>query len=75
MLCAFVRIVRLMPESYSSRELIDLAESHGWKLHRVSGSHHIFKHPTQTGLVVVPHPRKDIPAGTARNILRQIGAL
>ena len=64
-----------MPKSYSSRELIDIAESYGWQLDRVTGSHHIFKHPTRPGLVVIPHPRKDIPAGTARSILRQIGAL
>ncbi len=39
------------------------------------GSHHIFKHPTRAGLVIIPHPRKDIPPGTARSILKQIGAL
>jgi len=64
-----------MPKSYSSRELIDTAESYGWHLDRVNGSHHVYKHPTRPGLVVIPHPRKDIPAGTARNILRQIGAV
>jgi len=64
-----------MPKSYSSRELIDIAKSYGWQLDRVTGSHHIYKHPTRPGLVVIPHRRKDIPAGTARSILRQIGAL
>ncbi len=63
-----------MPKSYSSREFIAIAEAHGWVLERVSGSHHVYKHPTRPGLVVIPHPRKDIPAGTARALLRQIGA-
>ncbi|MCC6623998.1 MAG: type II toxin-antitoxin system HicA family toxin [Deltaproteobacteria bacterium] len=64
-----------MPKSYSSHELIQIAASHGWQLDRVRGSHHVFRHPTRPGLVVIPHPRKDISAGTARSILRHIGAL
>lgn len=63
-----------MPKSYSSRELMDLAMAHGWALVRVTGSHHVYKHPSRPGQVVIPHPRKDIPAGTARTVLRQIGA-
>ena len=59
----------------TSADLIRDMQRAGWWLDRVNGSHHIFKHPTRPGLVVIPHPRKDIPAGTARSILRQIGAL
>ncbi|MBL8788446.1 MAG: type II toxin-antitoxin system HicA family toxin [Deltaproteobacteria bacterium] len=63
-----------MPKSYSSHELIRIATDHGWTLDRIKGSHHLFTHPTRPGLVNIPHPRKDIPIGTARCILRQIGA-
>jgi predicted RNA binding protein YcfA (HicA-like mRNA interferase family) len=39
----------------------------------VVGSHHQYKHPTKPGKVTVPHPRKDLPIGTARSILKQAG--
>lgn len=56
-----------------SADLIRRLERAGWK--RVGGkSDHIkFKHPERPGHVVVPHPRKDIPPGTLRNIYRQAG--
>jgi len=34
-----------------SRELIRLLEANGWRLARVRGSHHQFKHPMKPGLV------------------------
>jgi len=39
----------------------------------VKGSHHIFIHPQNKKRAVVPHPKKDLPAGTARTILKQAG--
>ncbi len=56
-----------------SSELIRLVERDGWVLRRVRGSHHQFKHPEKPGLVTIPHPKKDMPQGTVRNILRQAG--
>ncbi len=56
-----------------SSELIRLVERDGWVLRRVRGSHHQFKHPEKPGLVTIPHPKKDLPQGTVRNILRQAG--
>jgi predicted RNA binding protein YcfA (HicA-like mRNA interferase family) len=43
----------------------------GWQLDRVNGSHHIFKHPSRPGIVVVPHPKKDL--GLVKAIRRQAG--
>jgi predicted RNA binding protein YcfA (HicA-like mRNA interferase family) len=57
----------------NSADLIKTIEANGWVLHRTKGSHHHFKHPTLKGLVTVPHPKKDLPAGTVRNILKQAG--
>ncbi len=57
----------------NSSELIRLVEKDGWVLRRVRGSHHQFKHPEKPGLVTIPHPKKDLPQGTVRNILRQTG--
>jgi predicted RNA binding protein YcfA (HicA-like mRNA interferase family) len=40
--------------------LIRELEIAGWVLDRVRGSHHVFKHPTRPGRVVVPHSKKDL---------------
>lgn len=57
----------------SSKTIIEMLETDGWILDRVKGSHHVFRHPTKKGIVVVPHPKKDIPKGTQGNILKQAG--
>lgn len=45
----------------------------GWTLDRVSGSHHMLKHPAKPGTVVVPHPKKDLGKGLVQAIRRQAG--
>ena len=54
----------------SSKEVIKRIEQDGWYLVRVVGSHHHYKHPTRKGKVTVPHPKKDLPRGTERSILK-----
>jgi len=56
-----------------SQDVITILKRHGWMLVRVRGSHHLFCHPMRTGLVTVPHPRKDIKPGTLAQIWRQAG--
>ncbi|CAH1092970.1 type II toxin-antitoxin system HicA family toxin [Acinetobacter baumannii] len=56
-----------------SLDLIKMIEADGWYEVRVSGSHHHFKHPTKKGLVTIPHPKKDLPSGTVKSILKQAG--
>jgi predicted RNA binding protein YcfA (HicA-like mRNA interferase family) len=56
-----------------STELIKLMEKDGWHLVAVKGSHHQFKHPTKTGRVTVPYPKKDLGLGLVRAILKQAG--
>jgi predicted RNA binding protein YcfA (HicA-like mRNA interferase family) len=56
-----------------SREAIAMLKADGWKLDRVKGSHHVFVHDSKPGIVVVPHPKKDLPPGTLRSILRTAG--
>ncbi|MFK7261623.1 type II toxin-antitoxin system HicA family toxin [Acinetobacter baumannii] len=56
-----------------SLDLIKMIEADGWYEIRVSGSHHHFKHPTKKGLVTIPHPKKDLPNGTVKSILKQAG--
>jgi len=57
----------------SSKEAIKMIEADGWKEVRAKGSHHHFRHPTKPGTVTVPHPKKDLPAGTLNSILKQAG--
>ncbi len=45
----------------------------GWQLDRIRGSHHVFKHPAKPGIVVLPHPKKDLGAGLVKAIRRQAG--
>jgi predicted RNA binding protein YcfA (HicA-like mRNA interferase family) len=48
----------------TSAEVIRVLRAAGWRLARVKGSHHHFRHDTSPGTVTVPHPRKDLPRGT-----------
>jgi predicted RNA binding protein YcfA (HicA-like mRNA interferase family) len=57
----------------NSSKLIRMLEEDGWKLVRITGSHHHFKHPERKGLATVPHPKKDLPIGTAKSILKTAG--
>jgi predicted RNA binding protein YcfA (HicA-like mRNA interferase family) len=56
-----------------SREVIAALEEVGWREVARKGSHVQFKHPILPGRVTVPHPQRDIPIGTLRNIERQSG--
>lgn len=57
----------------TSQEVIRLIEADGWFRVATKGSHHHYRHPTKPGKVTVPHPKKDIPAGTFNSILKQAG--
>jgi predicted RNA binding protein YcfA (HicA-like mRNA interferase family) len=56
-----------------SADLIRELEAAGWGLDRVRGSHHVFKHPSKPGIVVVPHPKKDLGRGLVTAIRNQAG--
>ena len=57
----------------SSADLMRELRQAGWVLDRVSGSHHVFKHADRPGVVVVPHPKKDLGTGLVKAIRRQAG--
>jgi predicted RNA binding protein YcfA (HicA-like mRNA interferase family) len=57
----------------NSRDIIRRLEKEGWRLMRVKGSHHQFRHPAKAGRVTVPHPKKDMPLKTALNIYQSAG--
>jgi len=57
----------------NSKDLIRQLGDAGWKLSRVRGSHHVFRHPERGGHISVPHPRKDLGVGLVRKIRQQAG--
>ena len=57
----------------TSHEIIDRLQEDGWYHVATRGSHKQYKHPEKTGRVTVPHPKKDLPIGTVKSILRQAG--
>lgn len=57
----------------TSSDLIREIQRAGWRIDRVNGSHHIYKHPNRPGIVVVPHPKKDLGLGLVKAIRLQAG--
>ena len=55
----------------NSRDIVRRLKAEGFELVSVKGSHHKFRKSAIT--VIVPHPKKDLPVGTARSIARQVG--
>ena len=55
----------------SSRAIVKRLLAEGFELVKVSGSHHKFRKGPIT--VIVPHPKKDLPVGTARAIAKLAG--
>jgi predicted RNA binding protein YcfA (HicA-like mRNA interferase family) len=56
-----------------SADLIRELNAAGWKLDRIRGSHHVFRHPDRPGHIVVPHPKKDLGKGLVAAIRKQAG--
>ncbi|MGZ3410370.1 MAG: type II toxin-antitoxin system HicA family toxin [Rhizomicrobium sp.] len=56
-----------------SRDIIVRLRQDGFELVSVRGSHHKFVHRQTRRLVIVPHPKRDMPRGTVDSIYRQAG--
>ena len=56
-----------------SRDIVARLKRDGFELVSVRGAHHKFAHRRSRRVVIVPHPRKDIPPGTVSSIYRQAG--
>jgi predicted RNA binding protein YcfA (HicA-like mRNA interferase family) len=60
-------------KAVSGKRLARLAESHGWKLVRVSGSHHIYTKEGRTERVVIPiHGNKALKIGLQKSLMKII---
>lgn len=54
-------------------KVVSALEKHDFVVDRINGSHHIMKHPDGRGTTVPVHAGKDVPKGTLRNILTDVG--
>jgi len=54
-----------------SKKIIKRLKSEGWVLRNVKVSHHQFAKNGKR--LTVPHPKKDLPIGTARQIAKVAG--
>ena len=61
-----------MPKRLSSAEVIRVLEQHGFAKSSQRGSHAKYKSAAGR-IAVVPHPKKELPIGTTRSIIRQAG--
>ena len=59
----------------NSRQIVKRLQSEGWVLVKTEGNHHKFRHPDHAYPIIVPHPKKDLAAGTARAIAKAAGWL
>jgi predicted RNA binding protein YcfA (HicA-like mRNA interferase family) len=57
----------------NSRKLLRMLQNAGWDVVRISGDHHILKHPDFDHSIVLPHPKKDLPTGLVRRIYKDAG--
>jgi predicted RNA binding protein YcfA (HicA-like mRNA interferase family) len=55
----------------NSRDIKRRLEKEGWVVERITGSHHVFKHPQTGNTVVLPHPKKDLGPGLIHSIYKQ----
>jgi predicted RNA binding protein YcfA (HicA-like mRNA interferase family) len=56
-----------------SRRIVKRLTDEGFELVSTRGSHHKFRKGAVT--IIVPHPNRDLPVGTARSIARLAGWL
>ena len=61
-----------MPRRLGSAEIIRVLENHGFHFISQRGSHVKMRNAAGR-TVIVPHPKREIPIGTTRSIIRQSG--
>jgi predicted RNA binding protein YcfA (HicA-like mRNA interferase family) len=61
-------------KSVSGKALCKIVERHGWKLKRITGSHHIYAKVGASAILSIPvHGNRDLPPGTLRGLLKDAG--
>ncbi|GAA6616176.1 type II toxin-antitoxin system HicA family toxin [Scytonema sp. NUACC26] len=53
------------------KKLCIIVEKKGWILRKITGSHHIYKHPEFEQILSIPvHKNKDLKIGTLRALMK-----
>ncbi|MGH3679748.1 MAG: type II toxin-antitoxin system HicA family toxin [Natronosporangium sp.] len=55
------------------RKVVRALERHGFVVDRIRGSHHVLVHPDGRSTTVPVHAGRDVPRGTLRGVLRDVG--
>lgn len=61
-----------MPKRLGSSEVIRVLQTHGFLFVSQKGSHVKYRHANGHS-AIVPHPKKELPIGATRSIIRQSG--
>lgn len=61
-----------MPKRLGSTDVIRVLQQHGFAFVSQKGSHAKYRSPAGR-IAIVPHPKKELPIGTTRSIIRQSG--
>lgn len=59
--------------AYSGRELVRALAKDGWEIARISGSHHVMRHPDGRRVSIPVHGNRPLPARTLASICRSVG--
>lgn len=59
----------------NSRRILQRLAKDGWVIESIKGSHHKLRHPDFAYPIILVHPKKDLPNGTARQIHKDAGWL
>lgn len=59
----------------NSRRILARLRKEGWVVVSVEGSHHKLRHEAFAYPIILVHPKKDLPMGTARQIHKAAGWL
>jgi predicted RNA binding protein YcfA (HicA-like mRNA interferase family) len=62
-----------IPIERNSRKILARLQQDGWRVVNIEGSHHKLAHPVHKHKIVLVHPKKDLPIGTARQIHKAAG--
>jgi predicted RNA binding protein YcfA (HicA-like mRNA interferase family) len=61
-----------MPKRLGSAEVLRVLQQHGFSFVSQKGSHAKYRNSSGRS-AIVPHPKKELPIGTTRSIIRQSG--
>jgi predicted RNA binding protein YcfA (HicA-like mRNA interferase family) len=63
------------PLERDSKRIMARLKREGWVVVKAEGSHHKLRHPEFKRPIILPHPKRDLPVGTARQIHKAAGWL